>query len=182
MAKEVGAIFGGSRQDGNSRALGEAVLAGIDAERVYLYDLEIPPIDDRRHDPAGFGPIDPVYADRLERIIDAPIWVLVSPVYWYALPSNVKAFIDLFSQVMRLSEWRFLERTARKQLYLVLAGGDNPRLKALGLITQLYWTADFLGWQLGGYVLGEGNRPQEVLNDTAALQQARVLNAQIRGS
>lgn len=82
---------------------------------------------------------------------------------------------------MRRSQWRFDERVADKHVYLVLAGGDNPRLKASGLVTQFFWMADFLRMVFSGYVIGEGNQPGDRRRDQAALAQARALNRAIHG-
>ncbi|MCL5115796.1 MAG: flavodoxin family protein [Firmicutes bacterium] len=176
---KVGVIYGSSRRGGNSELLAEEVVRGIVCQRVFLND-GIDPIMDKRHASESFGPLEMSYAQKLQDLIDLPIWIFASPVYWYGFSAQMKAFIDRWSQVMRLPEWAFQERMAAKKAYLVLAGGDNPQLKAMGLVTQFYWTCDFMGMDFQGYVIGEGNTPGDVLRDQAALERARQINAAIR--
>lgn len=90
----VGVIYGGARRHGTSAILAETVLQGAETEAVHLDSLPLFAFDDRRHAPGGFGPVDAAYAEVMERILDLPVWVVVSPVYWYGFPANLKAFID----------------------------------------------------------------------------------------
>lgn len=177
---QVSVIYGGSRPDGNAAILAEEVVEGIAAVRVRLDQYPTLTIDDRRHQAEGFGPIDKSYAEILNQVMDCPIWVIASPIYWYGFPANLKGFVDGWSHAMRRPEWRFSERMAQKRAYLVLAGGDNPRLKGLALVSQFYWIADFMKLTFADYVIGEGNQPGEVRRDAAALARARDLNAEIR--
>ncbi len=176
----VAAIYGGSRNNGNSVALTEVVLDGVPADAVRLDRYPMFVFQDQRHQPEGFGPLDASYAEILEQVLDCSIWVVASPVYWYGFPANMKAFIDGWSHVMRLSEWHFRRRMKGKRVYLVLTGGDNPRLKAMGLVTQFYWTTQFMGMTLVDYVIGQGDKPSEVLSDEPAVAGARRLNQLLR--
>lgn len=176
----LGAIYGGSRDHGNSVTLAQVVLEGVGVQSLRLDHYPMLEFSDRRHNPQGFGPLEAFYAEILEQILDCSVWVVVSPVYWYGFPANLKAFIDGWSQVLRLPEWRFRERMKGKRVYLVLTGGDNPRLKALGLVTQFYWITQFMGMVLVDYVMGQGDKPGEVLDDAEALAGARRLNQRIR--
>ncbi len=174
------AVINGSARDGsNSDLLARVVVEGLPHEVVQLGIDKLPHIDDRRHANPSFGPVNAAYAAIMERILDCPVWVFASPVYWYGFSGIMKDFVDLWSHIMRVPEWQFQKRMAGKHAFLVLVGGDNPRLKALGLVQQFYWTADFMKMPFGGYVIGEGNRPGDVLQDMEALSQARALNRQV---
>lgn len=174
------AVINGSARDGsNSDLLARLVVGGLPHETVRLGSEHLPHIDDRRHADPGFGPVDEAYSALMARILDCPVWVFASPVYWYGFSGLMKDFVDLWSHMMRAPGWRFKERMAGKHAFLVLAGGDNPRLKAMGLVQQFYWTTDFMNMQFGGYVIGEGNRPGDVLKDRAAVEEARVLKRQV---
>jgi hypothetical protein len=49
-------------------------------------------------------------------------------------------------------------------------------MRALPLVNQFYWIADFLGMDFRGYVIGEGDRPGEVRQDGAAVSEAQRRN------
>ncbi len=172
-------IQGSARNGGNSDLLARIVVEGLPHEAVHLASAHLPHVNDRRHTDLGFGPVDPGYSAIMQRILDCPVWVFASPVYWYGFSGLMKDFIDLWSHIMRAPEWQFTERMAGKHAFLAVAGGDNPRLKAMGLVQQFYWTADFMKMRFGGYVIGEGNRPGDVLKDRSAVEEARILNRQV---
>jgi multimeric flavodoxin WrbA len=169
-------IYGGSRPAGNAALLADIVAEGIAVERIRVDRYPVEALVDHRHDAEGFGQVGAGYRALFDRILDAGVWIIASPIYWYGFPANLKAFIDEFSHLMRRPEYRFRERMQGKVAVLVLAGGDNPRLKGLPLVNQFYWIADFLGMDFRGYVIGEGDRPGEVLQDGAAVSEAQRLN------
>nr|WP_268476320.1 beta-L-arabinofuranosidase domain-containing protein [Bacillus atrophaeus] len=59
--------------------------------------------------------------------------------------------------------------------YVITVGGDEPTRKGLPLIQQFEYIFDFIGISFGGYVLGEGNRPGDILHDQHALSAASQL-------
>lgn len=58
---------------------------------------------------------------------------------------------------------------------MIAVGGDEPARKGLPLIQQFEYIFDFMGISFGGYVLGEGNRPGDILHDQYALSAASQL-------
>lgn len=94
----------------------------------------------------------------------------------YGMSDIMKNFIDRWSQSLRLPAYDFKDALSRKQAYVVMAGGDNPKLKGLPLIQQFAYIFDFVGIPLAGYIIGERNKPGDVLSDTAAIFQAQELN------
>lgn len=63
-----------------------------------------------------------------------------------------------------------------KKSFVVAVGGDNPHLKGLPMIQQFKYIFDFMGMDFGGYILGEGNKPEDVLQDKTALFAASQLH------
>ena len=47
-------------------------------------------------------------------------------------------------------------------MYVVIVGGDNPKLKALPLIAQFQYIFDFVGSSFEGYVIGDANGLDEI--------------------
>lgn len=65
-------------------------------------------------------------------------------------------------------------------MYVVIVGGDNPKLKALPLIAQFQYIFDFIGSSFEGYIIGDANAPDEISNDKEALVKAKLYNEQFR--
>src|SRR4051794_32329503 len=93
--KPIAVILGSSRKGGNSERLARRAAVPFPDGEVDWIDLKeyrINGVIDQRHDPGGFRPQEDDYAGILQRVLDARVLVLATPVYWYALPSHVKAF------------------------------------------------------------------------------------------
>ena len=61
-------------------------------------------------------------------------------------------------------------------MYVVIVGGDNPKVKALPLIAQFQYIFDFVGSSFEGYVIGNANGLDEIKNDAEALAKAQLYN------
>ncbi|MGE5675850.1 MAG: flavodoxin family protein [Mycobacterium leprae] len=168
-------ILGSSRRQGNSELLAEQVIGNLPCSRLYLMEHAIQPIVDKRHSPEGFSPVADDYDDVIARVMAHDTLVFVTPVYWYTMSGLMKNFIDRWSQSLRDSRYAFREVMRQKRAYVVIAGGDQPRIKGLPLIQTFQYAFDYVGLTFGGYVIGEGDRPGDVLQDAAAMSQAAVL-------
>ena len=65
-------------------------------------------------------------------------------------------------------------------MYVVIVGGDNPKLKALPLISQFQYIFDFVGSSLEGYIIGSANGLDEIKNDAKALAKAQLYNNEFK--
>jgi hypothetical protein len=68
----------------------------------------------------------------------------------------------------------------QKQAYVVVVGGDQPRIKGLPLIQQFQYIFDFMQMEFGGFIIGEGNRPGDIMHDQRALVEADVMNQRLK--
>ncbi len=66
-----------------------------------------------------------------------------------------------------------------KKAYVIAVGDDEPQLKGLPLIQQFQYIFDFTRTQFDGYIIGEGNKPGSILEDTAALVLVEELRKKI---
>lgn len=178
---KVFVLNGSPRVESNTEMLINQVLEGIPHTTRYLRDYTIVPIEDKRHEPDGFAvmPQDD-YRQLIKEMLDHDIVIYATPVYWYGMSGIMKNFIDRWSESLRDPEIDFKARMSQIQSYVVTVGGDSPYQKALPLIQQFHHIVDFVGSPLKGYLIGEGNRPGDVLQDTRALAGAAALNQQIR--
>lgn len=173
-------LYGSSRRNGNSDTLTDRVVDGLPCTRVYLAENHIRPIVDLRHTETGFAPVDDDYDQIIEQVRAHDLLVFGAPIYWYGMPSQMKLFFDRWTQSLRDKRYQFKAEMAHKQAYVVLTGGDNPRVKGLPLIQQFQYIFGFVGTEFAGYVIGQGDRPQAVLQDHRALAEADTLNQILR--
>ncbi len=67
-----------------------------------------------------------------------------------------------------------------EKIYVIAAGGDMPRVKGLPLIQQFAYIFGFLGMRFDGYILGEGNKPGDIVHDKEAIFAADQLNETLK--
>ncbi len=169
-------INGSTRENGNTELLTKKLLEGIPHTVVFLKDKNILPIKDARHDAAGFQPVLDDYDEMIEQIFKHDTLIFATPLYWYGMSGCMKDFIDRWSQYLRDSRFNFKEEMGKKKAFVVICGGDNPKLKALPLVQQFQYIFDFMGMEFAGYIIGKGNAPGEIENDIVALAQAEQMN------
>lgn len=173
-------LYGSTRRQGNSELLAEAVVEGLPASRIHLAEQALAPILDQRHDPGGFQPTSDDYDALMAQLLAHEILIFVTPIYWYGLSGVMKNFVDRWSQALRDRRFNFAAAMKQKTAYLVVTGGDQPRLKGLPLVQQFVHICQYVGLPIGGYIIGEGNRPGEVLQDQQAMHEAALLNERLR--
>ncbi|MEC1736817.1 flavodoxin family protein [Bacillus mojavensis] len=168
---KIAVINGGTRTGGNTDILTEKAVQGLAAESIHLREYRIQPIEDFRHDSNGFRPVMDDYDSIVERILPCDILIFATPIYWLGMSGTLKLFIDRWSQTMRDPRFPdFKEQMSAKQAYVIAVGGDNPKIKGLPLIEQFGHIFDFMGMSFEGYVLGEGNRPGDIIFDQQAIE------------
>ncbi|MCO4852834.1 flavodoxin family protein [Bacillus vallismortis] len=173
---KIAVINGGTRPGGNTDILVEKIIQGFDAEHIYLRQYHILPIEDLRHAEGGFGPVQDDYDSIIERTLPCDILIFATPIYWFGMSGTLKLFIDRWSQTLRDPRFPdFQQQMSMKKAYVAAVGGDNPKIKGLPLIQQFEHIFAFMGMPFKGYILGEGNRPGDLLQDHQALSAASRL-------
>lgn len=169
----IAVIYGGTRPNGNSEILTEQVIQEMAAEKIYLRDYHIQPIIDMRHTEEGFQGREDDYNSIIDRILPHDILIFSTPIYWYSMSGTMKNFIDRWSQTLRDPKYPdFKRKMASKKAFVIAVGGDNPYMKGLPMIQQFQYIFDFMGIEFAGYILGNGNKPGEILQDKVALSAA----------
>ncbi|AGC42413.1 NAD(P)H dehydrogenase (quinone) [Myxococcus stipitatus DSM 14675] len=172
-------LLASSREGGNAEQLArkaaEALPPGTVTDWLRLEDSLVEPFRDLRHAPGGYTrPPPPELLALAERTLAADEVVIVAPVYWYNLPSTALAYLEHWSWWMRVPELRFAERMRGKVLSLVTAhSSEEDDSVATPSLMSLRMSADYLEMRWRGGLIGHGNRPGEVLQDTRALSAAR---------
>lgn len=175
-------LLGSTRADGNSEALArraaEQLPTATGQRWLRLTDLPLPEFTDSRHTGDGvYAPPTGHARTLLDATLDATDVVLVSPLYWYAVSAHTKLYLDHWSGWMRVPGVDFKPRMAGRTLWGVTAlAGEDPS-DADPLVGTVEKTARYMRMRFGGVLLGEGNRPGELLHDEAALRRAKTFFA-----
>ncbi|MCF7616156.1 flavodoxin family protein [Bacillus sonorensis] len=180
---EIAAICGSSRQNGTTDMLVNQIIEGLDADKIFLRDYHVTPVLDCRHSDSLPSYPDDDYRDLLTRILNKDIVIFATPIYWYGMSGLMKHFIDRWSQTL-LEKGRddFKRQMSGKTAYVIAVGDDEPHLKGLPLIQQFQYIFDFMEMTFGGYLIGKGNRPGSIANDSAAVFSANGLKQKGRGN
>jgi len=174
-------FIGSSRNGGNSELLTDFMMKDITHKKLYIKDLLISPIDDLRHTKNGFEEVKDDYDKVIKELENSDIAVFVTPIYWYSMSGVMKNMIDRLSHAIRDNRYpNIKERLKKIQTIVVVVGGDKPRIKGLPLIQQFQYTFEFLDMSFWSYIIGEANRPGEIIKDTIALSQASLLNEKLK--
>ena len=178
---KVLALYGSSRKHGNSELLADKVLENIEHTKRYLTDYHITPIDDKRHEPGGFSDsLDDDYKRLISEFLEHDVVIYVTPVYWYGMSGLMKNFVDRWTESLRDRELQFKEKMQGIEPYVVIAGGDLPYEKAKPLVQQFELIFDFMSVKLEDWIIGDGNKPGDVLNDETAMRAASEMNAKLQ--
>lgn len=173
-------LQGSSRDHGNTEELTNLALAGIPHTPIRLREKHIRPILDQRHEPGGFVDVEDEYDAVIEAVLAHDFLLFATPIYWYGMSGYMKNFVDRWSQSLRDKRYAFKEALGQKQAYVIVTGGDQPHIKGLPLIQQFQYIFEFVGMPFAGYIIGEGNKPGDILQDQRALSAAKLLNERLK--
>jgi multimeric flavodoxin WrbA len=181
---KVLALLGSPRKKGNTESLLRAVLEGVVAgggspELVRLCDLHIDPC-------IGCGGCAKtgrcVLADDMQvlypKIGEADRVILASPIYFYGITAQAKAFVDRCQAMwsakhlcLEKGEWR--PDPKRKGFLVAVAATQGARVFEGAILTARY-AFDAMGLAYGGEFAVKGfDGPKEVARDMTTLARAR---------
>ncbi|GGP09795.1 flavodoxin family protein [Oceanobacillus neutriphilus] len=169
-------FHGSTRKNSNTELLTYEAVPMNQGTHVYLRDYTIHPIIDQRHDINGFTPVNDHHTKLIDQLLEHDTVVFATPIYWYSMSVLMKLFIDRWSQILRDSDYPdFREKLSKKNVYVIIVGGDNPFIKGLPLIQQFQYICDFYKMHFAGYIIGKASKPGDILNDTRAFKAASTL-------
>lgn len=174
----IAVLYASSRKNGNSERLANLLIKGFDVDKIYLTDYRIEPIVDYRHTELGLYPDDD-YRKLIDRVLRNDVIVFTTPIYWYGMPGRLKLFIDRWSQSLLENRKDFLNKMSGKQAYVIAIGDDEPHVKGQPLIQQFRYIFNFVGIEFAGYVIGTGNRPEDIYQDAKALSSIESMRSKL---
>ena len=140
MRQKVVIISSSPRRNGNSEILCNQFLkgakeAGCEVEKINLNDYTIQPCLAceycRRHQNICCQKDDA--NEIIQKMIDADIWVLSSPVYFYSISAQMKLLIDRFFA----REYEMRESQKRKKVYYIITSGASDLSEHTATIESL---------------------------------------------
>lgn len=138
--KKVVLISSSPRRKGNSEILCNQFLKGakeakLDTEIIHLNDYSISPCIAceycRSHNQRCFKKDDA--NSIIQKMIEADIWVLATPVYFYSMSAQLKTLIDR----MFAREYEIREAKVKKKAYFIVTSGTDDKTNLLGTIESL---------------------------------------------
>ncbi|MET8399715.1 NAD(P)H-dependent oxidoreductase [Streptomyces sp900116325] len=172
-------LLGSSRTDGNTEELARLAAEQLPPETeqrwLNLNELALPDFEDLRHDGDGRYPTPTGNAATLlDATLGATDLVLASPLYWYAMSTSTKRYLDHWSGWMRVPGLDFKQRMGGRTLWGVTALATSDHSVAEPATGTLRTIASYMRMEWGGMLLGVGTRPGDVLGDTAAVARAKT--------
>ncbi|MEM9342156.1 MAG: flavodoxin family protein [Pseudomonadota bacterium] len=171
------------RQDGNSALLARQVLAGLQKAGHDATFRDLNPIlrgflgDCRQcRRPDGSCGIDDGYRDLfLDHVLPADGLILSSPIYWYGMSAQLKAFFDrMFCYVAAShpASQRAVAGIQHKRIGLVLSSEETFPTVSHGIVHQMQEFCRYTSSTFVGVVHGHGNARGDVRRDPLDPMQA----------
>lgn len=172
MSKKVLILSGSPRKDGNSDLLCDEFLrgaqeAGHDVEKIRVAAKKIAPCSAcyycRDHGGACVHKDD--MAELLQKMIDADVIVLASPVYFYSIDAQLKAVID-----RTVARWLEVKD---KEFYYIVTMADESHASADTTLACFRGYADCVeGAVEKGLIIGGGVYEPGAVNNTPVMERA----------
>jgi multimeric flavodoxin WrbA len=188
---EVLGLSASPRRDGNSFLLVEAAVegareAGHSADLVHVDDHVRHLLRDCRRcrDEHGRCTIEDGFEALLrEKVVPADAIVFGTPLYWYGVSAQLKAFLDRIFCYIAASEPeadRFVDGLIGKRLALMIASEENYPGAPLGVIHEIQEYARYTHSPFVGVVQGIGNKRRDVMLDPSdPLGRAREMGRRL---
>lgn len=172
MSKKVLILSGSPRKGGNSDLLCDRFAAGASdaghsVEKIRIAEKDVHPCIACYHcrDNGGECVFRDDMADILQKMIDADVLVLASPVYFYSVCAQLKSVID--RTVARWLEVR------DKEFYYIVTMADEEAVSAETTLACLRGYTDCVeGAVEKGVIIGGGVYEKGEINAHAAMRQA----------
>ena len=179
MSKHVLILSGSPRKGGNSDSLCDAFLRGAQeagnvVEKIRIAEKKIDFCSACYHcvQSGGVCAKKDDMAEVLQKMIDADVLVLASPVYFYSIAAQLKAVID-----RTVARWTEVKN---KEFYYILTCADEEKASQETTLACFRGYADCVeGAVEKGVVYGTGVYQMGEIDQTPALQQAYELGKSI---
>lgn len=174
--KKAIVIYGSSREHGNTEYLADYALGHselFEVTKVYLRDCLINPLLDERHSGNPFPTYMDDYHDILHQMLQVDVIIFATPIYWYNMSNKTKLFIDRWTESLRDPSLDLKQAMTAKEMYVICTGANpNPEV-VQPMIGIFQFIANYFGMKFQGYLWANADRPGDIINNSAALEQAK---------
>ena len=177
-------IMGSPRIGGNSdillgQALAGAKEAGADVEKIILDRKHIAGCKDcKKCNTTGVCAIKDDMAEIQTKILEAYAIIHSSPVYFWAMTSQMKAYLDRWC-VFFDAEWRwqkiYYPKMRGKRIGLITVCGDSNVNTADPIVHSFKSTVEMTKMHWLGTVMASANDKGDIVKNESAMQQAYEL-------
>lgn len=179
MSKNVLILSGSPRKGGNSDLLCDefargAQEAGHSVEKIRVSEKKIAPCSACYYcrQSGGACAHKDDMADILQKMIDADVLVLASPVYFYSIDAQLKALID-----RTVARWLEVKN---KEFYYIVTMADESHASADTTLACFRGYADCVeGAREMGVVIGSGVYEPGKVKNTAAMKEAYEMGKRV---
>jgi len=176
------ALMGSPRKRGNTELLVDAFIEGAESkgavvEKVRVHDLEIGGCRAclACHKTGKCHQKDDMI-DLYDRLLEAEVWVIATPVYWWGPTSQIKAVIDRFYSLCYGEHPRVIKG---KKMVLITACADDVKIATPYLYGMLRESFKFLQMEWAGDIAVQAGLKGEVAGKPRELAKARALGAKV---
>jgi multimeric flavodoxin WrbA len=136
-------LFSSARRHGNTGRLVDRLCRDLALETIDLADLRIAPYTYEHENRADdFEPL-------MQRVLEYEQIVFASPIYWYSVTPQMKAFLDRICDYLDLPELLDQGRRLRGKTGFVLCTSGNARADD-AFVEAFRLTFEYLGMAFGG--------------------------------
>ena len=159
-------LLASARPGGDAAQLTHAVFAPVEHTLVNLLDAPLYP-----YSYAGTYPADDAFPALVQQLLQHPVIVLVTPVYWYAMSGLLKTFFDRLTDLVTIAKPQGRQLLGKR--LLVLAVGADATLPT-GFTVPFCLTADYFAMHFGGCWYYSQNQPLAPAELAAWTQELRL--------
>jgi multimeric flavodoxin WrbA len=184
--KKILIVMGSPRKKGNSATLANEVAAGAKAaggqvEKIYLHGKNIQPCsacDACRGETATACVIDDDMQALYPKVQQADALVIASPIYWFNVSAQTKAFMDRWYALGGSQEYHAF---SGKRIGIVLTYADaDPFVSgAVNALRAFQDAFDYVGAKIMGMVYGSASEAGEIRKNRELMKEAYDLGKQL---
>lgn len=143
--KKVLTLYSSSRANGNTFQLVNTFNQLVPGEVCYLDDLNIAEYDYQHRNQ------DDDFLTVVDRMVNADVIILASPVYWYSMTPTLRRFFDRFTDLIELPLLKPKGKQLREKHFYLFATSVRPS-PPNSFVAPVENTLDYLEWQFSGTV------------------------------
>jgi len=185
--KKVLVVMGSPRKEGNSATLAKQVAAGAEAagaevESFYLHEMNIQPCtacDACREETAKDCVIDDDMHTLYPNLRRADGLVIASPVYWFTVSAQTKAFMDRWYALGNPQEEYATFSGKRIGIILTYADVDPFASGAVNALRTFQDAFKYVGAEIVGMIYGCASEAGEIGNNRDLMEKAYELGKRL---